>query len=162
MGKEYWQYFNSEGYMCASVRYVATVIIWTDASTVQSAVVNVYQPLWHYETLLSHLCHSHDSQERKVTISLHSVMHVRFTYVFVLDTNFEILILEIQEEIVQSQPLKSAIPTSLNPVVTWSDNYTFRNAWPVSSTLWSLAQPGKRPHSLQIIYRPSCVYSWRN
>jgi len=53
-----------------------------------------------------------------VTISLHSVMHVRFTYVFVLDTNFEILILEIQEEIVQSQPLKSAIPTSLNPVVT--------------------------------------------
>jgi hypothetical protein len=55
--------------MCASVRYVACVIISTDVSTVQSAVVNVYQP----QTLLSHLCHSHDSQERKVTISLNSI-----------------------------------------------------------------------------------------
>jgi len=56
------------------------------------------------------------------------VMHVRFTYVFVLDRNFEISILEIQEEVDQSQPLKSALPTSLNPVVTRSDHYTFRNA----------------------------------
>ena len=45
-------------------------------------------------------------------------MHVKFTYVFVLDRNFEILILGIQEEIVQSQPLKSAILISLNPVAT--------------------------------------------
>ena len=41
--------------------------------------------------------------------NINNVMHVRFTYVFVLDRNFEILILEIQEEIVQSQLLKSAI-----------------------------------------------------
>jgi len=52
-------------------------------------------------------------------------MHVKFTYVFVLDRNFEILILGIQEEIVQSQPLKSAILISLNPVATWSIHYTF-------------------------------------
>jgi len=32
-------------------------------------------------------------------------MHVKFTYVFVLDRNFEILILWNQEEIVQTQPL---------------------------------------------------------
>jgi len=51
-------------------------------------------------------------------------MHVKFTYVFVLDRNFEILILWIQDEIVQSQPLKSAVPTSLNLAVTWSDRYT--------------------------------------
>jgi len=41
-------------------------------------------------------------------------MHVKFTYVFVLDRNFEILILWIQEEIAQSQSLKSAVPISLN------------------------------------------------
>ena len=63
------------------------------------------------------------------------VMHIKFTYVFVLDRNFEILILWIQEEIVQSQPLKSAVLTSLNPAVTWSDHYTFKNAWRVSSSL---------------------------
>ena len=41
-------------------------------------------------------------------------MHIKFTYVFVLDRNFEILIRFIQEEIVQSQPLKSALLISLN------------------------------------------------
>jgi len=34
------------------------------------------------------------------------VIRVNFAYVFVLDRNF-----------VQSQPLKSAVPTSLNPVL---------------------------------------------
>jgi len=56
-------------------------------------------------------------------------MHVKFTYVFVLDRNFEILILWIQLEIVQSQPLKSAVPISLNLAVTWSHHYTLKNAW---------------------------------
>jgi len=63
------------------------------------------------------------------------VMHTKFTYVFVLDRNFEILILWIQEEIVQSQLLKSAVPISSNLAVTWSDNYTLKNAWLVSSSL---------------------------
>jgi len=75
-------------------------------------------------------------------------MHIKFTHVFVLARNFGILILWIQEEIVQSQPLKSAVLISLNPAVTWSDHYTFKNAWLVSSSLWSLARPGKRTHSL--------------
>jgi len=52
--------------------------------------------------------------ERGYVVVLGSVMHATFTYVFVLDRNFEILILWIQEEIVQSQPLKSAVPISLN------------------------------------------------
>jgi len=34
-----------------------------------------------------------------------SVMRVRFTYIFLLDRKFKISILEIQEEIDQSQPL---------------------------------------------------------
>jgi len=42
-------------------------------------------------------------------------MHVKFTYVFVLDRNFEILILWIQEEIVQSQPLKVSSTNLLEP-----------------------------------------------
>jgi len=45
-------------------------------------------------------------------------MHIKFTYVFVLVRNFEILILCIQEEIVQSQLLKSVVLTTLNPAVT--------------------------------------------
>ena len=64
-----------------------------------------------------------------------NVMHIKFTYAFVLDRNFEIVILWIQEEIVQSQPLMSAALTSLNPEVTWSDHYTFKNAWLLSSSL---------------------------
>jgi hypothetical protein len=80
-------------------------------------------------------------------------MYVKFTCVFVLDKHFEILILWIQEEIVQSQPLQSAVPISLNPAVTWSDHYTTKNAWLVSSTLQSLAQ--------QISCRPSRIYNWR-
>jgi len=63
------------------------------------------------------------------------VMHVKFTYVFELDINFEILILWIQEEIFHSQPLKSAVPISLNPAVTWSYRYTRKNAWLVTSTV---------------------------
>jgi len=47
-----------------------------------------------------------------------TVMHVKFTYTFALVRNFEILILLIQEEIAQSQPLKSAIPISLLFVLT--------------------------------------------
>jgi len=46
------------------------------------------------------------------------VMCIKFTYVFALDRNFEILILVKPGEIVQSQPLKSAVLTSLNPAVT--------------------------------------------
>jgi len=50
MGKEYWQHQLS-GCMCASIGHVACVMISTDASSVQRAVVNMYHPLWHYETL---------------------------------------------------------------------------------------------------------------
>jgi len=45
-------------------------------------------------------------------------MHVKFTYVFVLGRNFEILIPWIQEEIVQLQPLKSPVQIRLNQAVT--------------------------------------------
>jgi len=47
----------------------------------------------------------------------------------------------------------------LNPAVTWSDRYTFKNAWLVNSTLWSLAQPDKRPHSLTNL-SPAVTYLW--
>jgi len=47
-----------------------------------------------------------------------NVMHVRFTFVCVLDRNFEILILRIDEETVQSEPVKSAILISLNLAVS--------------------------------------------
>jgi len=45
-------------------------------------------------------------------------MYVKFTFVFVLNRNFEIIILQIQEEVVQSKPIKSALLISLNPAVT--------------------------------------------
>jgi hypothetical protein len=45
-------------------------------------------------------------------------MHVTFTFVFAFDRNFKILYFEIQEDIVWSQPLMSAVLTGMNPVVT--------------------------------------------
>ena len=47
----------------------------------------------------------------------------------------------------------------LNPAVTWSVHYTFRNAWLGTSSLYSLAQPDKRPHLL-IIWLQAVTYLW--
>jgi len=95
-------------------------------------------------------------------------MHVKFTHGFILDRNLEIVLLSYSGS---DRPVTAAevsntyqfitLSLRLNPAVTWSDRYTFRNAWLVTSTVWRLAQPAKHPQSLTN-RRLSRICDWRN
>ena len=83
---------------------------------------------WFVWFLIQYFVNSRDYESAlNIVLFIPLVMHIKFTSKFLLDRNFEILVLWIQEKIVQSQPPKSAVPISLNPAVTWSDHCTLKD-----------------------------------
>ena len=84
-----------------------------------------------------------------------NVMHVKFTHRFISDKNFKQFVTVISRKRSISHSRRSQQYLSvyysllcLNSAVTWSNRYTFRNAWLVTFTLYSLAQPGKLVNKL--------------
>jgi len=70
------------------------------------------------------------------------VMNVKFTHGFILDRNLNILLLSYpgRDRSVTAAEVSNTyqfitLSLRLKPAVTWSDRYTFRNAWLVTSTL---------------------------
>jgi len=95
------------------------------------AYIFIYTYIISYiHTYLHKYMHTHMHK----SIYIHTtVMHVILA--FNLMEILKSLYCGIQEEIVGSLPLKSAVLTSLNPLVTWPEHYTLKNAWLVSSAV---------------------------